>query len=318
MTSLPISAHSRPSASAPAQRTFNRPAQRPAGLLSPAGFQRRSIDAALPIHGQNRHRWDLPGSAATSAFVAAAILCLLTAALLLDFFWTRADLLQTRSLLQGVMLAGLAGLWTQLRHLQTRQARDSDLARLDELTGLPNRRALNEQLQALVGGRHRGNQDAGHRDTGHRDTGHRNTVHRDGSAGRGGAGVEMWSLLLVDIDHFKSVNDAHGHQAGDEVLRAVTLTLRQELREGDMLGRWGGEEFLALLPATGLEGALVAAERLRRAVALRTFPYAGSVTVSIGAASARPGDHLERTVARADAGMYRAKRAGRNRVAFSD
>ena len=71
----------------------------------------------------------------------------------------------------------------------------------------------------------------------------------------------MWSVLLVDIDHFKSVNDTHGHQAGDEVLRAVTLTLRQELREGDVLGRWGGEEFLALLPATGLEGALVAAER---------------------------------------------------------
>ena len=117
---------------------------------------------------------------------------------------------------------------------------------------------------------------------------------------------------------FKSVNDAHGHQAGDEVLRAVTLTLRQELREGDMLGRWGGEEFLALLPATGLEGALVAAERLRRAVSLRTFPYAGGVTVSIGVTSALPGDHLERMVARADAGMYRAKRAGRNRVAFSD
>lgn len=295
MTSLPISAHPRPSASYPAQRVLDRPARLPAGL------QRRTIDAALPIRARSVYGRHLPGSTTASASVAAAILCLLTAALLLDLFWTRADLLQTRSLLQGVMLAGLAGLWTQLRHLQTRLAQGTDLARRDELTGLPNRRALNEQLQALVGGRH-----MGHRDTAHHD------------AGQGGAGGETWSVLLVDIDHFKSVNDTHGHQAGDEVLRAVTLTLRQELREADMLGRWGGEEFLALLPATGLEGGLVAAERLRRAVSLRTFPYAGSVTVSIGVASARPGDHLERTVARADAGMYRAKRAGRNRVAFSD
>ena len=307
MTSLPISAHPRPSASYPAQRTLKRPAQPSAGL------QRRIVDAASPIrarhlHGWGLHGWSLPGDTTASAFVAATILCLLTAALLLDLFWTRTDLLQTRSLLQGIMLAGLAGLWTQLRQLQTRLAQGTDLARRDELTGLPNRRALNEQLQALVGGRQMG----------HRDAAHRDTPHRDGGAGRGGAGGEAWSLLLVDIDHFKSVNDTHGHQAGDEVLRAVTLTLRQELREGDVLGRWGGEEFLALLPATGLEGALVAAERLRRAVSLRTFPYAGSVTVSIGVASARPGDHLERTVARADAGMYRAKRAGRNRVAFSD
>ena len=306
MTSLPISAHPRPYASRLAQR-LSRPGQHLAGLRRQS-LQRRTSDAAAPIraqslHGWGLHGWSLPGQTTASAFVAAAILCLLTAALLLDLFWTRADLLQTRSLLQGVMLAGLAGLWTQVRHLQTRQARDSDLARQDELTGLPNRRALNEQLQALVGGRHMG---------------HRDTAHRDGGAGRGSAGGEMWSVLLVDIDHFKSVNDTHGHQAGDEVLRAVTTSLRQELREGDVLGRWGGEEFLALLPATGLEGALVAAERLRRAVSLRTFPYAGSVTVSIGVASARPGDHLERMVARADAGMYRAKRAGRNRVAFSD
>ena len=301
MTSLPISAHPRPPASRLAQR-LNRTAQNVAGLQGQA-LQRRAIDAAAPIRVRS-----LPGSTTASAFVAAAILCLLTAALLLDIFWTRTDflhpdLLHPRSLLQGVMLAGLAGLWTQVRHLQTRQARDSDLARQDELTGLPNRRALNEQLQSLVGSRHMG----------HRDVG-----AGQGGAGRGSAGGETWSVLLVDIDHFKSVNDTHGHQAGDEVLRAVTLTLRQELREGDMLGRWGGEEFLALLPATGLEGALVAAERLRRAVSLRTFPYAGGVTVSIGVTSALPGDHLERMVARADAGMYRAKRAGRNRVAFSD
>ncbi len=296
MTSLPISAHPRPPASRLTQR-LNRTTQNVAGLQRQA-LQRRTIDATAPIRARS-----LPGSTTASAFVAAAILCLLTAALLLDIFWTRADLLHTRSLLQGVMLAGLAGLWTQVRHLQTRQARDSDLARQDELTGLPNRRALNEQLQSLVGGRHMG---------------HRDVSAGQGGADRGSADGEMWSVLLVDIDHFKSVNDTHGHQAGDEVLRAVTLTLRQELREGDMLGRWGGEEFLALLPATGLEGALVAAERLRRAVSLRTFPYAGGVTVSIGVTSALPGDHLERMVARADAGMYRAKRAGRNRVAFSD
>lgn len=103
MTSLPISAHPRPPAPRLAQR-LNRPAQNVAGLQGQA-LQRRTIDATAPIRARS-----LPGSTTASTFVAAAILCLLTAALLLDIFWTRADLLHPRSLLQGVMLAGLAGL----------------------------------------------------------------------------------------------------------------------------------------------------------------------------------------------------------------
>ena len=306
MTSLPFSARSRPDAARLAQRALNRAIPHAAGVPGhgkPAAMPATDLKRRTDVAEQNR-AWSLPRVAVTPAAVAPVTLYLLAAALLLDLLWQGAIFLQghtpgTHTWLQSVMLAGLAGLWTQFRQLQTRQTRDSDLARQDELTGLPNRRALNEQLQSLMGGRGAGQQGMG----------------REGFPG---SGDQTWSVLLIDIDHFKAVNDTHGHQAGDEVLRAVTTSLRQELREGDVLGRWGGEEFLALLPATGLEGALVAAERLRRAVSLRTFPYAGSVTVSIGAASALANDHLERVVARADAGMYRAKRAGRNRVAFSD
>lgn len=311
MTSLPFSARSRPDAARLAQRALNRAIPHVAGTPGhgkPAAMPATGLKRRTDVTDHNR-AWSLPHVTVTPAVVAPVTLSLLAAALLLDTLWQGATFLQghvpeIRTLLQGVMLAGLAGLWTQVRQLQTRQTRDSDLARQDELTGLPNRRALNEQLQSLMGGR-----GAGQRGNGQQDMG------REGFPG---SSDQTWSVLLIDIDHFKAVNDTHGHQAGDEVLRAVTTSLRQELREGDVLGRWGGEEFLALLPATGLEGALVAAERLRRAVSLRTFPYAGSVTVSIGAASALPSDHLERVVARADAGMYRAKRAGRNRVAFSD
>ncbi len=207
---------------------------------------------------------------------------------------------QDNGWLHGGLLTGMLGLWWQIQRLTVRQARDFGLARSDELTGLPNRRALNEQLHALLNARDRGAQ---------------------ALPGRGpvpGRGQQVWSVLLIDVDHFKAVNDTHGHLAGDEVLKTLTTCLRQELRADDVLGRWGGEEFLALLPATGFEGALVAAERLRRAVSLRTFPYVGSLTVSVGVASCLPGDHLDRVVARADAGMYIAKRSGRNRVAFSE
>lgn len=124
-------------------------------------------------------------------------------------------------------------------------------------------------------------------------------------------------LLFVDIDRFKVVNDVHGHEAGDAVLRKVGSTLRKAARSSDFVGRWGGEEFVVLATNTGPEDLGRAAERLRTLVsAAETSTTSGpiSVTVSIGAASFVPGDSLESLVARADELMYRAKRAGRDCV----
>ncbi len=127
------------------------------------------------------------------------------------------------------------------------------------------------------------------------------------------------SLLMIDIDHFKNVNDTYGHHVGDEVLRSLARRLAGELRREDLLGRIGGEEFAALLPQTGMEGALLAAERLRLAVENMSIPCDGweiRITVSIGAGlqeEERVQD-LERLLKRADRALYAAKQNGRNRV----
>ncbi len=130
------------------------------------------------------------------------------------------------------------------------------------------------------------------------------------------------AALMLDVDHFKDVNDTHGHGAGDDVLRVLAATLREELREVDLVGRYGGEEFAALLPETGAEGALVAASRVRGAVERMEIPtVAGPLrcTVSIGVASIAPGvTSLEQLLALADTALYEAKNAGRNRVGVND
>lgn len=126
------------------------------------------------------------------------------------------------------------------------------------------------------------------------------------------------SVLLMDLDHFKRVNDIHGHAAGDETLRRFGAALRACMRKTDIFGRFGGEEFLALLPETALEVALTLAERVRRAVEAMKIDWQGSsirISVSIGAASLEAGEPLERAIARADTALYQAKDEGRNRVA---
>jgi diguanylate cyclase (GGDEF)-like protein/PAS domain S-box-containing protein len=126
---------------------------------------------------------------------------------------------------------------------------------------------------------------------------------------------EALSLLLVDLDHFKRVNDALGHQAGDEVLCEVVTRARGSLRAEDLPGRWGGEEFIVLLPLTGLEDALPVADRLREAVAavpMATSAGPVSLTVSCGVAQWCPPESIEGLIARADAALYAAKHAGRN------
>ncbi|MFZ5842089.1 MAG: GGDEF domain-containing protein [Pseudomonadota bacterium] len=125
------------------------------------------------------------------------------------------------------------------------------------------------------------------------------------------------SLLICDIDHFKQINDRFGHHAGDEVIKALVRVTRQVMRSSDSLGRWGGEEFVILLPDTALSGAMQMAERLNREFAGCEIRYDGQVlqaTVSIGAAECRSGETLQLLLDRADAALYRAKANGRNRV----
>jgi diguanylate cyclase (GGDEF)-like protein len=155
------------------------------------------------------------------------------------------------------------------------------LARMDPLTGTHRRWYAESRLRELV------------------DTG------------------EVLSVAMVDIDLFKKVNDAHGHAAGDQVLAGVGRSLVAQLRTNDLVSRFGGEEFLVILPETNPEGALLVAERLRSAVAaLANLPV--TVTVSVGLASCCQDEHADELVARADRALYQAKERGRNRVVVAD
>lgn len=169
----------------------------------------------------------------------------------------------------------------------------AELARLastDALTGLRNRRSLDDDLATLHG--------------------------RSRRYGR------SYCVAMCDVDFFKGYNDRYGHPAGDEVLRAVAAALATRAREGDGVYRYGGEEFLLLLPEQTLESGTVAAERLRHAVEALGLPNpegapAGVVTVSVGVAAFVPEQDpsVVEVLAAADAALYEAKAAGRNRVA---
>jgi two-component system cell cycle response regulator len=168
--------------------------------------------------------------------------------------------------------------------LRVRNAELDQVSRTDALTGLHNRRHLEERLAEYV-----------------------SLLKRHG----GELGV-----VLLDVDRFKRVNDEHGHAAGDAVLRILAGRVRESLRAEDVPGRWGGEEFLVLLPATGIDGTASVAERVRHSVARDPFQLSGielAVTVSVGAAAGVE-DGWEGLVRRADTCMYAAKEGGRNRV----
>lgn len=130
------------------------------------------------------------------------------------------------------------------------------------------------------------------------------------------------AVALVDLDHFKSVNDTHGHAVGDAVLCAAAERLQAALRHGDTLIRWGGEEFCVVLPNTDLGGAKSVAEKLRAQLEQSSLALPQgltcAVTASVGYASIRVGEELAAAVERADAALYRAKHAGRNRTVGSD
>ena len=134
------------------------------------------------------------------------------------------------------------------------------------------------------------------------------------------ANNEPLSLLLFDIDHFKSFNDSYGHLTGDQVLRLVGMSLKQTIKGQDVTARYGGEEFAVLLPNTALRQALTVADHIRRAVMAKelkkksTGEILGRVTISVGVSMLKSDDDTDALIERADACLYAAKRAGRNRV----
>lgn len=132
--------------------------------------------------------------------------------------------------------------------------------------------------------------------------------------------LQPLSLLMLDIDHFKRINDTHGHSAGDDVLRAVAASIKSQLRNVDMVFRFGGEEFLILLSNTGREAAALVGERLRACAQNQDFLADGhliELTVSLGCSTLLPGESAESLLRRADSALYVAKREGRNRLTMA-
>lgn len=162
-------------------------------------------------------------------------------------------------------------------------------SRIDHLTELPNRRAFDEKTRELAACQERL------------------------SSG--------YALAIFDLDHFKTLNDTHGHAVGDAVLRAISKALSEIRRSTDFLGRIGGEEFALLLPRIGLQECLKAAERYRKAIEATTLRTGGQilkVTASFGVALSQTGEPFNELMARADQALYAAKRSGRNQIGVHD
>lgn len=190
------------------------------------------------------------------------------------------DLLRVHLSALPLLLLLYALAWYRERFTQeyAERLRLETQAHTDPLTGLPNRRALYGQIETAL------------------------------------AAAGPCSVVLLDIDHFKAVNDRYGHQTGDEVLIWTARLLSTGLRGSDVLGRWGGEEFMLLLPYTAPEDAWAVAERLRARLDATPHPEVGAVTVSLGVAGRQTGDDLGRLTVRADTALYAAKHQGRNRT----
>jgi len=186
----------------------------------------------------------------------------------------------------GGFISGLRGKLRQ-RNLELSEAMEQirELVNVDALTGVYNRRRLFEVISE--------------------------------ECNRYSRMPGSFSICLMDIDHFKEVNDTHGHQTGDAILQAVARSVAEGLRAIDCFGRYGGEEFLLVLPQTPLEGAHIKAERVRETIESLTFPDIGDgfrVTVSIGVAEYHRDESTDGTLLRADQALYAAKADGRNNV----
>ena len=205
--------------------------------------------------------------------------------------WEAREVFIFRTLCAYVAVAlanarAMAELRTAQAELLQKNAELERLATTDRLTGLFNRRYLDMVLE--------------------RET---STAHRY---------KQSFSVILLDLDHFKQVNDTLGHHAGDSVLVQVAVVLKGRVRDSDIPGRWGGEEFMVVCPGTTQADAMSLAELLRERIAGADFAEVGPRTASLGVASYRPQDTLQTLVERADRGLYQAKSAGRNQVACVD
>ncbi|NMM78256.1 GGDEF domain-containing protein [Acidovorax sp. SRB_14] len=247
------------------------------------------------------HALQAPGTAGRGARLLRAGLALEAAVLLLRSAWAAAFAGEGATLLQShavhtltFMTAFIALLVTSMGFVFMGKDRadgiNRRLAAQDELTGVANRRAI---IAAL-----------------------------DRDVARAQRTREPMALMMLDVDHFKQVNDRHGHLAGDAVLRTVAGVLRQRVRAQDIIGRYGGEEFLVVLPDTTQEGAHDLALQLCEAVQAAPCQWDGvpiPVTVSIGVVGGRlaASDHWDLLVHAADSALYRAKQGGRNRVGLA-
>ena len=180
------------------------------------------------------------------------------------------------------MLRSVALVRAEHHAAQQRVALMQALASTDVLTELPNRRGMIDHLQAAL-----------------------SLARRHG---------QPVAVALFDVDHFKHINDHHGHGAGDAALVAVGRLLSASLRGSDRVGRWGGEEFLLVAPGTGAAAAHELADRLRQSVAGYSFAHGDPVTTSVGVAEYQPDDDADSLLQRADRALYRAKADGRNRT----
>lgn len=129
------------------------------------------------------------------------------------------------------------------------------------------------------------------------------------------------TLMIADVDHFKAINDVYGHDIGDAALKHVAASLRKSVRDGDQIGRWGGEEFLAVLPGTGIEAGKAVAERIRATLAADRFLVSGvpfAITMTVGVAERGTGEPLDQCIKRADQALYAGKQSGRDRVRLAE
>ena len=197
-------------------------------------------------------------------------------------FTTTMPVLALSQVVYIVLLLAISDLRAGFHRASARLQVAQELALSDALTGVGNRRALQEHVRAGLSAAERGDQPT--------------------------------SVILMDIDYFKPINDTHGHSGGDQVLVQVAQLLSSQLRASDRLGRWGGEEFMVVAQATPMHAALELAERIRKAVAAFEFVHGDPVTLSLGVTQTLAGDTADSLVQRADKALYRAKSAGRNRV----
>lgn len=179
--------------------------------------------------------------------------------------------------------------WTRLQQARADKEELERLANFDSLTGLYNRQAILGKLRELVNRTKRYKED--------------------------------FSLSMLDIDHFKRVNDRYGHLTGDEVLEKIATLIRQNIRNTDVAGRYGGEEFIIILPQADLSSALVVAERIRIVIENAEMKDSAenvfAITVSQGLSGWEPGEDVHSLISRADEALYTAKENGRNRVEIS-